>query len=194
MNLLLRKDTVNVEEMVKDIHMNIKQINRKNKIVEPENIDMEGYIPSPKEKPVYLPTSPEYAPDGSPVYNPTSPVYVPTTPEYAADGSPVYIPTSPVYVPTTPEYAADGSPVYIPTSPVYNQTSPEYNPDGSPIYNQNSPEYAKGSPAYIDSEQKGGMNDYSIGQTVSLRGYVTGGGSRKMFGRYKILHQSLLQL
>ena len=181
MNLLLRKDTVNVEEMVKDIHMNIKQINRKNKMVEPENIDMEGYIPSPKEKPVYVPTSPEYAPDGSPVY-------VPTSPEYAPDGSPVYNPNSPEYVP-------DGTPVYNPNSPeyapdgtpVYNPNSPEYAPDGTPVYNPNSPEYAKGSPAfsvggsssYVSSEQSRGVYGYSIGQTVSLRGFISGGGSRK---------------
>jgi DNA-directed RNA polymerase II subunit RPB2 len=160
-DLLLRKEDITVESIVKAMDKTVREGNRKEKIVAPDNNELEGFIP---EK-VFQPISPDYPPD--------SPAYVPMTPENLSYNSPVFNPNS-------PDYPSE-SPAYVPMTP----ENLSYN---SPVFNPNSPEYATGSPAYItkspsygpgsEEQMGGGMNEYgeyAIGQTVSLRGLVGGG-------------------
>jgi DNA-directed RNA polymerase II subunit RPB2 len=95
-DLLLRKENVTVESIVKDLQFTIKQNNRKDKIVVPYDKDIEGFIPEKR----FQPRSTDYPPDNlsynSPEYAPGSPAYNPNSPEYAP-GSPAYILKSPSY-------------------------------------------------------------------------------------------------
>ena len=65
---------------------------------------------------------PQYSPQGSPAYSPTSPAYSPTSPAYSPN-SPAYSPSSPAYSPNSPAYSPN-SPAYSPNSPVYNPPPP----------------------------------------------------------------------
>jgi len=166
-DLLLRKENVTVESIVKDLQYTVRQNNRKDEIIIPFDNQMEGFIPEKG----FQPRSPDYPPEYSGQRTPDMP-----SPAYAP-GSPGYDPNSPVYNPNSPAYAP-GSPGYDPSSPVYNPNSPAYAP-GSPAYNPNSPAYAPGSPSYGPSSEKqitgGQIDEYQIGQIVSLRGLVGGG-------------------
>ena len=155
-DLLLRKEDVTVESITKELQLSVRKINKKDQIVVPVDNEMEGFIP----KKLFEPTSPDYPPD--------SPAYVPMTPENLSYNSPVFNPNSPDYPPD--------SPAYVPMTP----ENLSYN---SPVFNPNSPEYAQGSPGYAPTspsygptviEQNtfsgGNINEYAIGQVVSLRG------------------------
>jgi DNA-directed RNA polymerase II subunit RPB2 len=153
-DLLLRKDNVSVESIVKDLKFTVRQNNRKDEIGVPVDNQIEGFIPEKRFEPV----TPDYPPE-SPLYNPNSPEYNPN---------------SPGYNPNSPEYNPN-SPGYNPNSPGYNPNSPEY-AVGSPVFNTTSPEYAPGSPSYGPEQMNGGgISEYAIGQTVSLRGFMGGG-------------------
>jgi DNA-directed RNA polymerase II subunit RPB2 len=171
-DLLLRKDNVSVESIVKDLKFTVKQNNRKDKTGVPVDNQIEGFIPEKRFEPVtpdyspafdaYAPMTPDTLPNNSPVYDPNSPDYAP--------GSPAYNPNSPEY--------AQGSPAYAVGSPAYAQGSPAY-AQGSPAYAQGSPAYALVSPSYGPSSEKqimgGQIDEYQIGQIISLRGLVGGG-------------------
>jgi len=162
-DLLLKKENVTVESIVKDMNMTVKNVNRKDKIYSPYDNELEGFIPEKR----FEPTSPDYPPD--------SPAYVPMTPENLSNNSLVFNPNSPEYAPGSPAYATE-SPAYIPLTP-------ENLSNNSPVFNPNSPEYAPESPAYIpkspsygpDSQEQMTGGQHTIGQTVSLRGLVGGG-------------------
>ena len=147
-DLLLRKENVTVESIMKAMDITVKQKNNKGPIDVPSDNEPEGFIPKNRFEPEYEPYSPAYAP---------------MTPENLS--------------PNSPDYATN-SPAYNPNSPAYNPNSPAYNPN-SPEYAQGSPAYAMGSPSYGPGSQEeitgGTMGEYSIGQTVSLRGLVGGG-------------------
>ena len=161
-DLLLMKENVTVESVVNKLQLDVRNINRKTKIVEPKNIDFEGYIP-----PV------QNADEGSPPYAIEGEVEV----EVEVEGSPQYNPNSPPY----PQEMNPNSPLYNPNSPPYPQ---EMNPNSPPYpeeMNPNSPLYNPNSPPYPNEEKQtlmGGFKgqEYSIGQVVSLRG---GGGTSK---------------
>jgi DNA-directed RNA polymerase II subunit RPB2 len=105
--------------------------------------DISNTIEVPNEKSsyqnIYGEESPEYPPDVSPAYMPTSPDFSPGGDLYSNSNSPQYAPGSPAYEPGSPAYAP-GSPAYAPGSPAYAS--------GSPAYEPGSPAYASGSPAY----------------------------------------------
>jgi DNA-directed RNA polymerase II subunit RPB2 len=148
-DLLLRKENVTVESIMKAMDITVKQKNNKGPIDVPSDNEPEGFIPKNRFEPEYEPYSPDYAP---------------MTPENLSYNSPDYATNSPAYVPMTPENLSYNSPVYNPNSPEYAQ--------GSPAYAMGSPSYGPGSQEEITG---GTMGEYSIGQTVSLRGLVGGG-------------------
>jgi len=161
-DLLLMKENVTVESVVNKLQLDVRKINRKTQIIEPEKIDFEGYIPPMQNT---LEGSPPYATEGS--------LLLEGSPPYATEGSPVYNPNSPLYNPNSPPYPQEMNP----NSPPYPQ---EMNPN-SPPYPQ---EMNTNSPMYNPDEEKqtliGGFKgqEYSIGQMISLRGGGGGGTSK----------------
>ena len=110
-----------INKINEDIVKDKKKQDELNKIKEEsESIEEPESIEKFEEQTFQNPPSPPYAP-GSPAYIPSS-----TPPEYIPNGSSNYNPSSPAYVPGSPEYAP-GSPAY---APVYDPSSPpEYNPN-----------------------------------------------------------------
>ena len=161
-DLLLRKENVTVESIMKALDSTVREGNRKDKLVVPFDNELEGFIPEKR----FEPTSPDYPPD--------SPAYVPMTPDNLSYNSPVFNPNSPEYAPNSPAYVPMTPDNLSYNSPVYNPNSPEYAP-GSPAYAMGSPSYGPGSEEQMTGGSTNQYGQYSIGQTVSLRGLVGGG-------------------
>jgi DNA-directed RNA polymerase II subunit RPB2 len=155
-DLLTKKENNTVESIVKEIQLNIRKMNQEPNLFAPanqKNDDLEGYVP---EKPTEMIPIPGYS-DSSPPYS--SPPY--SSPPYTSE----FNPASPAYAPGLNPLE---SPPYGPETSI-NTESPPYAAE----FNSNSPAYAPVSP---EEEMKSGgaINDYHIGQMVSLRGHVTG--------------------
>jgi len=151
-DLLTKKENNTVESIVKEIQLNIRKMNQEPNLFAPanqKNDDLEGYVP---EKPTEMIPIPGYS-DSSPPYS---------SPPYTSE----FNPASPAYAPGLNPLE---SPPYGPETSI-NTESPPYAAE----FNSNSPAYAPVSP---EEEMKSGgaINDYHIGQMVSLRGHVTGG-------------------
>ena len=80
--------------------------------------------------------------------------YVPGDPVYP--DSPAYAPGSPAYNPNSSPYATDS-----PVTPEYNEASPPYATDSFDKYNDK-----------YNDEYKGGTDQYSIGDSVIIRGEI----------------------
>jgi hypothetical protein len=146
-DLLTKKENNTVESIVKEIQLNIRKMNQEPNLFAPATQKNDDLEGYVPEKPTEMAPIPGYS-DSSPPY----------TSEFN--------PASPVYAPGLNPLE---SPPYGPETSI-NTESPPYAAE----FNSNSPAYPPVSPEE-QMKSGGAINDYHIGQTVSLRGHLTGG-------------------